>query len=843
MELMDDHNDDQVQLQKSTSNIEFDGSRHGSFSSSSFNNSASASVSASASSDEMTTNQPNSSSSIYLTKINSGSSLDDRQYTVPEILRIFTKQDDGEIDIRKSLHSLSIDLDPSVTKSLESKLNMNDKEHDQLQLEFITVVAIAKITDETNLLLSSSPLNEIGFHQVVEQSIATVKLFKYHFQLSQTHSNFGFKNFGVILSSERFNLIKPFLNVLLIAPRYDFPDLEKLKSLFSLLVSFHLMNKYLFDSMLSTIQYPDFRDMLTCIFNDNNITDTDEDYSDGLYSLFRRYNDCQLLDQSTLEGDKSSDKLLQLVLPANFDYVLMNSVDSLLQLENSFANLYINNNIVEELTNITLRYMKDDLNREMIFLYCFNNPNTLQKLHQLANDKSNQDLCTITMKLSCYLLAKISELIIMNLSITCINDEKLLKILLQTNNQYFKDFFGFTDNCSSYSVTQSTISVLFEVVDQNLKLDLFKEKTLLQYLSVCLMNLRYNLNSTEDILSIHSLLNDMGSRLSFHALLETIQFILLSNLNKGNVSLYENYKEIPQYLQNSFGFDMIPPVSRFNFGFEDNLNHGGDYCSQKLRSETIGLFSTIEKSDEFCKPLCNKLMKDCLISCLIIKSKVYNDSREYNDEIGIMKFSTAEHPNDIITNNSNNNNKSKNFKLSMFRSYHGLDFKILTKSLELNLSATFSSLIVKSNYDNFHNNDDTPISNLIYHYQLDSLMSYILIYKEFGLFTLMKFIKSFILKDSRMIHICAKLLSDLLVFDPNLEKPSKLEYVSQIVRNGGVLSSLIRQFIELFDDGYSNSFKKLANFLKSCPSPIKPSKIPRGVAVLDYKQFMSFIDN
>ncbi|KAG7706796.1 hypothetical protein KL949_003502 [Ogataea haglerorum] len=770
-------------------------------------------------------------------------------YTIEDVFKLYTIEDvfnsalikdrQGSAGVLETLHSLvqgshtKVDVDDLARRFTDADPETKDK----LQLEFVTVLTIIKLSKELNGVLASQ-MNELSFQKAATISLAAMGLFKYHFQLQQTHPNFGFKNFGSLLSLEQYNLVIPILKTLVLAPKYNYTELEMIKRRFMLLVAMHLMNKYMFDALLSSFAQKDIYTMFTHVFAAESQTPLMA--SGGLHSFFENFNHCETLAQSSLCEDKDSRTLFGILFPPHYQRIATQSIEALLKMDHLCAKPGMS---FEKLNEVLRLYLENDINSEMISLYCWHKPALLNILHKIVDVQSKN--VTNLHKVSYYLLANISEFLITNVPLINIEDRALLVILLKINNSNFKASLGITNDSYTYEVTETTMKMLFEIVDQNSKLEYPTELNLLSYLKVSLKNIDYNLNSFESFLNIAALLNDMGCRLSIHALLENVQFVLSSSLNNELFGLVGQSARIPELLKRPFGFEYIPPLGKSNFIFENNLNMG-DESLKKVRAQTKEAFKFIQSST-YRRVKGTKLLQDCVLLCAIVKSKVYNFLREFNDELGLMKFSTEQKS--AVKDDTMNKFKQRTFtQLALFKSQHGLDYKILNKSVDLNLAATLSSLKICGNYSRFPEVVDSsslydrPFCNILYHYQLDSLLSYLLVYKEFGVFSLFKMMKTVLLSDMTLIPIASKVLSNLVGFENSSNKP-KIQYVTSIIHQSDVLCSLVRQFVELFDDARSSSFRQLLDFMKVHPSPIKPSKIPKGTVELDLGQFLPYLES
>ncbi|GME81465.1 unnamed protein product [Ambrosiozyma monospora] len=219
--------------------------------------------------------------------------------------------------------------------------------------------------------------------------------------------------------------------------------------------------------------------------------------------------------------------------------------------------------------------------------------------------------------------------------------------------------------------------------------------------------------------------------------------------------------------------------------------------------------------------------------------------------------------------------RNKNFtQLSMFKTGHGLDFKIMYHALELNICATASTIIMQDNLSHFTNDYSASmdplnisVANVLYNLQIDNLRNFLGIYKDFGLISLFKFFQKSMLQDLRLIPCYSQALSDLIIFDSNdfshsnssssssgnsssnsgsdsnssssnsSTTTTQQSIILETIQQSNILSNLLRQIVELFDDGKTASFKRMVNYLKKNPSPIKPSKIEKGTAMLDLNKF------
>ncbi|GME82139.1 unnamed protein product [Ambrosiozyma monospora] len=543
-------------------------------------------------------------------------SANDSIYSIKLIYQLMEDQKNGQLNIDKTL---DIILDPTFCTdiaALKEKMNLgieeNNSDEDQSQLELISVITICKITRQLNRILKSASNNalEQKFDVAVGLYYSVFGLLSYFYQLPQEHMNFGFKKFGCLLCSSRVYLFESLLTILLYSPKFNYSEKSKMKKMFTLMVSFFLVSKASFDALMKFFDSRPNFEILAQVFCDT----TAGKPGFGLLGLFKVFNLSKVLEQADISSSTWDARMINQIVPNSCDLSVMKTIQLLKQLQLSLNRITRDPDSTAELFTVIQLYHEGALFRQAIVLFCHHDPSLLESLFsQSASPASfaflNGKDISAASKLKYYLLSKVAAECVLEFPMNAYPDS-VVKLLNKVNNSNFNDCLGYSveTNNIKYKPNQFTMSVLFELVDQNMHLDLVKEKNYLQLLKAALVTINANVNTDSEFLSMQKLLNDVGSRLSLHALLETIQFILASHLNELVVANKYSYKNIPSYYKEEFGFEFIVPVGKSNFLFEDNLNFGVK-STEKPRSKSLELCKDIENTIEFHQQYCTELIQ------------------------------------------------------------------------------------------------------------------------------------------------------------------------------------------------------------------------------------------
>ena len=308
------------------------------------------------------------------------------------------------------------------------------------------------------------------------------------------------------------------------------------------------------------------------------------------------------------------------------------------------------------------------------------------------------------------------------------------------------------------------------------------------------------------------------------------------------------FNQIPKGLVGSLGIEYIPPVYRSDMSFENNID---------LQSSNYGsLYHTYQEFENYPKVISDdsiSLLEQSLFLLVSIKSRSLRFLKKLNAESNVLRLP------DLFSSEVKDEFTLNQFKqgistrVGSFKSNKALSYKLLNKSVTLELTANISLLILGENYKlpklSFQKVDNS-ISRLLNEFTFDFMLTFLINYQEFGLLNFFKCIRDLCHENLRMIMPSAILLSKLFQVkqDNKLDSSSKtpdfsssIELIAEILYNSVIASNLLRQFVELFDDGQSKPFKSLNKFLKAHPSTLKPSKIVKGTTILDidyYKQVL-----
>lgn len=737
-------------------------------------------------------------------------------------------------------------------KRLLSTQNSSLREENKLEL--ITIFSIIKTIKHVDTLLSMS-LNMDSIRKINSLLTSFFALFKYHFQLPMDHNNYAFKNFGILLASSKTNVLNPIIKFMGFSTSSTFVELNKSETLektFALLLTFHCFNKDLFKFLINFLSNPSINNSIIQNFNlkVNKPTTT----IPSLFTLFERFKITDLLEESTLIVDSKSNNLLNILFYSLFHkQFIIDFIQNISDFKTYFQNINI---LSDNLLNISNK----------LFL----NPNIIDYLSIfIMNDISNLKMLDDFVKLekhsikerdiSGFLLLKCFQNIITNYNLFDCSNNELLSYIVEYNNSNYTSISGLSDEISFPELNISTLIPLFEIINQNIKLNYLKERDFLTIFKLSLITLDLNLNSINDFMNLNSLLIDIGCSLSIHSLIDTIQTLLCIIINKIKFN-HSIFIKIPIEYEKKLGFEFIPPIHRSDMSFENNLD---------LQRENFGtIFESLndfENHPTLIESISKSLLEDSLTILLSVKFKIFKFLRLLNNETNVLRLpdlfnnenKTEEYPLHIFK-------QSISTKIASFKSNKALNYKLLNSSINLEIVSNLSLLILSENYKSLkcsNNSIDNSLSRLLNEFTIDFSLTFLLVYQEFGLLSFFKKLRDLNNVNLRMILPSTLLLSKLFQVkntentnnnnsnNHNNNSPttnscnSNFELISEILYKSVISSNLLRQYVELFDDGQSKPFKSLNKFLKIHPSTLKPSKISKGSVTLDlndYKYVLAF---
>lgn len=719
-------------------------------------------------------------------------------------------------------------------------------EREENKMEFITVLSIIRTINQVDTLLNE-PLTSDSARKVSALLLSFTSLLKYHFQLPIHHNNYGLKNFGRLLVSDKHNLITPFMKFFKQSTS-AFGEINKMEifektlTLNCILCCFNTELLGFLRSYLADIKNVDNFNQILGL---NALHQSNNDSFPGMFELMFRFRNLILLEDSALLNDARSTNLLNILFFSSFHKPFLKHMISSFT---TFSDAFFATLTFEQLFAISNKLVLNPNTLDYFTLLVTDSPEYFTALDDVAKLEGleNQKLCDV----ATFLLIKLSQHYLLYYNIFKEPNNELLEYLVEYNNTVYISLLGLSETNNQSELNILTLVPIFELFDQNFKLDYKKERDFLTVLNFALVNLDLNLSSEDDFMNLNSLLVDVGCSKSIHAILDILQTLLcfVINDNKFNSSYFS---KIPLYFKTVLGFDSIPPVYRSDFSFDNNLdlqaeNYGPTFNALK----DIENYAVIKEAKSMA------LLEHALLMMVFIKSKVYKFLRELNKESNVLRLP------DVFTEEGNQIDYSINAfkqgvstKIASFKSSKSLNYKLLNSSISLGTIANLCLLPVAENYKilkSSNNFVDNSISRLLSEYTFDFTLNLILIYQEFGMMTLFKKIRELNYENLNLIVPSSALLAKLfqtksdfkdIEFNDSVQynESHSVDLVANILRKSVLASNLLRQFVELFDNGQSKPFKALNKFLKANPSTLKPSKISKGTVTLDVNYYINVL--
>lgn len=781
--------------------------------------------------------------------------------------------------VRHYLSENIANYNPIIDERIRSYLSaFNDTIREENKLELITVFSIIKTIKHVESLLSSS-LNIDIMRKVNALLTSFFGLFKYHFQLPVNHNNYAFKNFGILLTSSSTNVLNPFISFMKLSNSSlnDINKSETLEKTFTLLLVFHCFNPEMFHFLSNffknkstsndiiqnfNLKSSSNRPSITSTNSSNSLNSSNSSHASissslmpNLFKLFQRFKMSVLLEESTLVVDTKSNNLLNIMFYSLFHkQFLLDFISNISDFNDFFYNWKVSDNLLE----ISNRLFLNPNILDYLTIFIVNDLNNLKILDNLVKS----DLSTIKEKdVSILLLLKSCQNYLLNYNLFISPNRELLSYLDEYNNSNYTAILGISEENNISQLNISTLLPIFELINQNVKLNYLEERDFLTILKLSLVNLDLNLDSLDDFMNLNSLLLDVGCSLSIHALIDTIQTLLCIIINDIKFN-HPVFNKIPKHYHSLLGFDYIPPVYRSNMSFENNID---------LQAEFFGpifqYLKDMENNSTIVQIASINYLEDCLTLILSIKTKIFRYLRSLNNETNVLRLP------DLFSEESNNpNNKNEDYPLHVFRqgistkigsfkSSKSLNYKLLNSSINLGIISNLSLLVLAENYKSLKSSSnnliDNSLSRILNEFTIDFSLTFLIIYQEFGLLSFFKNIRELNNESLKMVLPSALLLSKLFQVkntdSKNVDSPttpttvsassnSNFELISEILYKSVISSNLLRQYVELFDDGQSKPFKSLNKFLKSHPSTLKPSKITKGTITLDLNDYKAVLE-
>lgn len=720
------------------------------------------------------------------------------------------------------------------------------EEREDNQIEFVTVLSIIKTINQIDALLSES-LTSDSVRKINALLLSFTSLLKYHFQLPTDHNNYDLRNFGRLLACDKYNLMAPFV-------RY----FKQCSTTFGEINKIEILEKTLCFICVVSCFNSDLFEFLGCYFtNEENEHDLKQlfdpasspqevkDTIPSLFSIMLRFRNMILLEESALVNDAKSTNLLNIMFYSSFHKSFLKHM---ILCFDRFKRLLARTPSCEELFDLASDISINSVNLDYLTLFVTSNTSNFQMLDDIAkqDDKGKQK----SIDTATFLLLKISENYLLYYNIFKAPSNELLEYIVEYNNTAYTSLLGLNETNNICEVNISTLVPIFELYDQNFKLDFKKERDFLALLNLALLNLDLNLETEEDFMNLNSLLVDVGCSRSIHALLDILQTILCFAINKNKLNM-PYLSKLPKHFEEVLGFDCIPPVYRSDLSFINNVD---------LQMENFGvtfkLLQNLENHSLIKEAKSLELLEHALLLVISTKSKVYKFLKELNNNSNVLRVP------DLFTDESkqadfaiNSFKQGVSTKIASFKSSKSLHYKLLNSSISLGTISNLSLLTISENYKTLkasERNVDNSLSRLLSEFTFEFSLNLILIYQEFGLLTLFKNIRELNYGNLNLIVPTSSLVAKLFQIKPDpkesepkdfeqAEELSSLDLVTEILKKSVLASNLLRQFVEIFDNGQSKPFKSLNKFLKANPSTLKPSKISKGTVSLDINYYTNVL--
>lgn len=731
-----------------------------------------------------------------------------------------------------------------VDKLARTLINISDdNEREENQIEFITVLSIIRTINQIDALLNES-LTSDSARKLNSLLLSFTSLLKYHFQLPVQHNNYGLKNFGRLLACDKYNMIALFVKYMkecyaIFGEVNKVESLEKTLCLVSILCCF---NSDLLEYMRS--YYTDVNNVqeLSRILKFASLPPITKSSIPSLFSIMLRFRSMILLEDSALVNDNKSSNLLNILFYSSFQKSFLNHM---IISFNKCQDVLQENTDCEKMFEIASDICINPTTLDYLTLLLTSNTSSFYTLDEIAKqeDEGKQKSADI----ATFLLLKVSKTYLLYYNIFKAPSNELLEYILEYNNTAYASILGLNNTNKLCEISISSLVPIFEFYDQNFKLDYTKERDFLVIFNLALLNLDLNLESEEDFMNLNSLLVDVGCSKSVHALLDIIETILCIVINK--MKFNTNYlSKIPPSFADVLGLDAIPPVYRSDLSFINNIDLQIDNFGVTFKLlRDLDNYSIIKESKSL------ELLEHALLLTISAKSKVYKFLKDLNNTYNVLRapdLFNDENKQPEYTLNSFKQGVST--KIASFKSSKSLSYKLLNSSISLCSISNLCLLTLSENYKTLKDSEgvmDNSLSRYLSEFTFDFSVSLILIYQEFGLLTLFKNIRDLNYGNLNLITPTSSLIAKLFQSKSDTKDSvpaqsiefSNLDLVTDILRKSVLASNLLRQFVEIFDNGQSKPFKSLNKFLKVNPSTLKPFKISKGTVTLDINYYTNVL--
>lgn len=384
------------------------------------------------------------------------------------------------------------------------------------QIELLAIYSLAGSATELADVMVSTEFEDEEARFSKEKSICfqILGLMLYHFQLPFDHPSFGFKNYGYLLSNTTF-ILGTVLDV--VVSSIETRSFAKLKNLFAIIFVLHLFNHSMLKQTFLFFSVDHNVHNLTLLEDSST---PDGSLFDILFCIRKRMS----LEDSGMTipiGDAACKMLFRSALQLGYIIPLIE---------------YPSAENVRELATV---YHEGGSQAELVVVAIQHNPGFFDAVTDLMDfSQTDQSICKD-------FIARVSWDMSMVMNPPIEHLDPFAQSVLQ--------------------ISSTTFLPLIDLFNQNFKLDLSKEKSLICYLQLSLATLDRYLTNTGNLLDVYSVLGDMGCQFSLHALLDTCLFILAFALNKSD---FNSSEFVPINCVSCFAFDYVPPVRRENFVFQ-----------------------------------------------------------------------------------------------------------------------------------------------------------------------------------------------------------------------------------------------------------------------------------
>ncbi|QPG76765.1 hypothetical protein FOA43_004159 [Brettanomyces nanus] len=759
------------------------------------------------------------SSAASSTGIDMLNSNDTKHYSIDDVWKSLNKDpkdfvrqlfENQQITVRQNLEQQ--ELFRKVCLTGDSK----DLQQDY-QVEFLAVVSVMNTAAELRSILTLPATPEL-FSKQKSLCFSFLKLFKYHFQLAWDDPSFAFKSFGYLLAEEPNFFLLPFLKVLDFALQSQDRTFWKLRKLFVLLSSLCFLNKNLLDALTSNYCQKENIQLLKRI-SEPQEPDASQLFcnSDGPLTICHYFR-WSLYFESNLCGPAAlGNFLMEVSVNPNSSASLVTSLLSMIVIKRDLAAPLLSIDSHSSFISLASSYFASNERKEVIMFYSIHQPEFLKFISKL---KSGFDMSSETKSLCDRFVKSLVWELVTHFSIKTLHELHFDGLIMESLTPFCLRILGTNTelNIESFVLTRDLFLPLFELINHNFKLDLREEPYLLCYLCLSLFTLNDYVTNSRDFTEIYRLLDDLGCKYSFNALLDHIQFFLSYNFNKYSLEDMRTAIPTPEYLKDRFGFDYIPPMSRENMFYENPL----------------GLTSDVDfdMPHVFQKRKCMDLLKNCLFYCSIIRLRTYRVMTSVGNDTDFANLSSSQI--DIDQTELYKYSRNSRYKLANFKNGFSMNYRLAYSALEVTVSSDLSFLTSCENLKF----DDKRLAATLINVTADVQLSLSGIYGEFGLLSIFKLFLDFCRHDIRLANTSARVLADILPDEKDTSyESSRKRMLGETIEHSTLGSNLIRLFVEELDDGKTSYFKRLINFLKAYPSSLKPKKRVKGTMILDLQDY------